>query len=614
MYFTDITTNILDFYRYWSKLMGQMKKDKIIDVINVDALVVDDEKIDVRITDLPEKDCLFAQRQIMQYPPWTDGKPVRLEETRNEKGEVSIKKYIVDLPSLKYYSFALLPSSPDWLMFLCLFKKLQHKIENGKIPKKIKTSAYEIIEEMKWGQSGQNYARVQQSLIDTWQNVKSESVEYGKDGKKITKTYGIIDQVTRDEDGKYEVHWNDQWLKRFGEAVLSEVKEINLAHRTALKTPNARRFFDFVDAAIEGKEGVVTMPAKTWHEELKLPKSQPYASVVLRKMKESADYINRELPGLDFIVEDIKGPEKEIRVTMGCRREKLPDNPPQRFLGIMDILPENIRNSRKIMQMAYNRWFNNEQKALMEINMLNSILMLARSSERDVKLAEVVLGFLIEEAPGKGYEWLTDVMLYCEDRRNDKRKKAIEDFSSYFRYIAKQGDIEAWKEKKKKTEEDKKKKPQTVDIVEYSEEAQLRAEVMNAYADKLDAYISNIPSPEIDQIRERVSFTSDENIALKGMPEEQIEIIVNGKIRESCETMMLLEYDKTLGPDRDDLIRNSSEYIMPSAVTYLKQALQNINGFHRTQINDKLFIEWLRGTYKKQVCLFEIKLNLKEKD
>jgi hypothetical protein len=594
--------------------MAKGKKVEIIEVIDVSHSVVDDEKIDVRITDLPEKDCLYAQRQILQYPPWTDGKPVRLEETRNEKGEVSIKKYIVDLPSLKYYSFALLPSSPDWLMFLCLFKKLQQKIENGKIPKKIKTSAYEIIEEMKWGQSGQNYARVQQSLIDTWQNVKSESVEFGKDGKKKTKTYGIIDQVTRDEDGKYEVHWNLEWLKRFGEAVLSEVKEINLAHRTALKTPNARRFFDFVDAAIEGKEGVVILPAKKWHEELKLPKSQPYASVILRKMKESADYINRELPGLDFMVEDIKGPEKEIRVTMGCRREKLPDNPPQRFLGIMDILPEDIRNSRKIMQMAYNRWFNNEQKALMEINMLNAILMLARSSERDVKLAEVVLGFLIEEAPGKGYEWLTDVMLYCEERRNDKRKKAIEDFSSYFRYIAKQGNIEAWKEKKKKSEEDKKKKPQTVDIVEYSEEAQLRAVVMDAYAEKLDAYISKIPSQTIEQIREMVNFTSDEKIALKGMPEEQIEIIVNGKIRESCETMMLLEYDKTLGIDRDDLIRNSSEYILPSAVTYLKQGAQNMNGFHRAQINDKLFIEWLRGTYKKQVCLSEIKQKVQDKD
>lgn len=559
------------------------------------------DKVPVLFT-RPEDGYLYAQRQLMLTPPWTDGEPVHIEkETQikdNGEEETVERKYLVYTDTLRYSTYGLLPQASDWLVLMCVLKEFQQEIESGRIPRKIKTSFAKILDACEYAKNGHNYNMVYESLAHKWCNIQVATFKYDSENGPGWD-YSKLMSVTLYKRS-IEIELDPKWLQKFGQTITGDMKLINFHHRTAIKTSKSRRFLDFVDACIEDKEGIVELPALKWREYLKFKTKFP--SQIYLRISESVTYINREIPGLGLAVDQPEGPNHIIRVTMGCRKEKVPDKPPRAFLKLIEELDsEELKSSKKAVQMIYNRWLHDETKAVLEANMAVALMNTAEKEDRSQRLAEGIIGLLIA---GKDYDWLADCMIYSIERKHAKRKKPLEDFEVYFFKIVRDGDLTSWRAKRDKAEAAKKEQEKEIKSEKTKEErnSQYQAFVRDSYSDELDRYIESVPKDVLIAKEQSLTYSPAEKKAMTLLNEEQKNAIKQAKIRSLLERDMLLEYDKTLNYNRDDIIRKAQIFMKPQDASFLDIDINNATPFHLKHVTDELFINWLRAAYMYQYC------------
>lgn len=550
----------------------------------------------------PEDGYLYAQRQLLLTPPWTDGEPVMIvpESHTKENGDVETveRKYLIHTDHLDYSTTGLMPLHGDWLVFLCALKELQQHIKEDHIPSKSKTSFYKILEMCRYADNGKNYAMVRESLAKKWSNIQVHTVEYDEKGKPRHDYHGIMSVMM--DDRSIEITWDQKWLRKFGQALVSDVKLINFQHRTALKTSRSRRLLDFIDGRIEDREGVVELPAQKWRDALNI--APKFLSQILYRLNDTIGYINREIPGLGIAAEAVDGDDDVIRVTVGSRREKVPDTPPRSFLKMIDDLTcEEIKTSKKAVQMLYNRFLTDEMKATLEANMVETLLSSAEPEDRSSRLAEGILGFLIS---GKDYEWLADVMAYSIERKYAKRKKPLEDFEAFYFKIARDGDLESWRAKRAQNQaknhatQEKLFQEKTKDEMD----SQRHAMILDAYADALDSYIEKVSLEDLSIVEASLTFTPSEEKAMIALKKEGKEKVRQAKLRAALERRMLLEYDASLSTNRDDLIRAAHPLMQASDASFLGVDISTVTAFHRRNITEELFLAWLKAAFMFYNC------------
>lgn len=553
----------------------------------------------------PEDGYLYAQRQLLLTPPWTDGEPVMIvpESHTKENGDVETveRKYLIHTEHLDYSTTGLMPLHGDWLVFLCALKELQQNIREDHIPSKSKTSFYKILEMCRYADNGKNYAMVRESLAKKWSNIQVHTVEYDEKGKPRHDYHGIMSVMM--DDRSIEITWDQKWLRKFGQALVSDVKLINFQHRTALKTSRSRRCLDFIDGKIEDREGVVELPAQTWRLALNIVPKFP--SQILYRLNDTIGYINREIPGLGITAEAVEGGDDIIRVTVGSRKEKVPDTPPRSFLKMIDGLScEEIKTSKKAVQMLYNRFLNDETQATLEANMVETLMSEAEAEDRSSRLAEGILGFLIS---GKEYDWLADVMAYSIERKYAKRKKPLEDFEAFYFKIARDGDLESWRAKRAQAQA--KAKVQGTQEILFHEKtredqmsSQRHAMILDIYADALDAYIEKVSIEDMALVEASIKYTPMEEKAMIALKKEGKDKVRQAKIRSALERRMLLEYDATLPSNRDEMILAAQPYMKPVDASFLNVDISTITAFHRKNITEELFLNWLKAAFMFYNC------------